>query len=330
MSGIFLSYRRDDSASDAGRIGDHLIHHFGTEQVFVDIDTIPPGEDFLRILENNIARCDVLVAVIGKQWLNSTDRAGRRRLHNSDDFVRLEITAALKRNIPVFPVLVGEATLPPPEELPDDLAPLVRRQAIEVRLVGFRQDVEHLIRSIEANRLKRVQQLLSDARKAFESGDNGDAIAQWQEALSISPNALGAAESIEAAKKAEREGQIEKLKGEARQALHSGQYPAAEQAARKALQFAGDDPDLRSLLQSAQAGLRVDEEERKRLFRVEELTARGQELFHSHQYAAAEVVWGEALKLSPGNVQLTALISRAQQRSRKSARTKDRAGTAES
>ncbi len=149
MRRIFVSYRRDDSKADAGRICDHLVDRFGKNQVFFDIDTIPPGEDFIQYLRAKVSKCDVLVAVIGKQWLAATDETGTRRLDNPNDFVRLEIAGALKRNIPVFPILIDGADMPRAQDLPDELASLSRQQAIELRHLGFRQQLQLLIRAIE-------------------------------------------------------------------------------------------------------------------------------------------------------------------------------------
>jgi hypothetical protein len=152
MHRIFVTYRRDDSQADAGRICDHLVDRFGRNQVFFDIDTIPPGEDFVQYLQAKVSECDVLVAVIGKHWLAATDEQGTRRLDNPNDFVRLEIAGALKRNIPVFPILVDGADMPRAQDLPDELAALSRQQAIELRQVGFRQQLQLLFQAIEEKR----------------------------------------------------------------------------------------------------------------------------------------------------------------------------------
>jgi hypothetical protein len=149
MHRIFVTYRRDDSKADAGRICDHLVDRFGKNRVFFDIDTIPPGEDFAQYLQAKVSECDVLVAVIGKHWLAATDERGTRRLDNPNDFVRLEIASALKRNIPVFPILVDEAEMPRAQDLPDELAALSRQQAMELRHVGFRPQLQLLFRAIE-------------------------------------------------------------------------------------------------------------------------------------------------------------------------------------
>src|SRR5215471_15899005 len=107
MPGVFISYRREDTAGYSGRIYDHFRDHFGEKRVFIDVDTIQPGEDFIQVIEEKVASCDVLVAVIGPHWVSALNEAGKRRLDDPRDFVRVEIAAALARNIRVIPVLVG-------------------------------------------------------------------------------------------------------------------------------------------------------------------------------------------------------------------------------
>ena len=146
---IFISYRREDTAGHVGRLCDTLTAHFSPEQVFMDVDHIEPGVDFVKAIGDAVGSCSVLLAVIGKDWLSYTD-GETRRLDNPQDFVRLEITAALNRNILVIPVLVHGATIPRAQDLPADMTGLVRRQAQELG-DGYRwkQDVNRLIRTIE-------------------------------------------------------------------------------------------------------------------------------------------------------------------------------------
>ena len=99
MPRIFISYRRDESTPYAGRLYDRLSASFGSDNVFMDIDTIKPGEDFAAIIYEYIQSCDALIALIGRQWLTSVDDEGRRRLDNPQDFVRLEIAAAIRRKL---------------------------------------------------------------------------------------------------------------------------------------------------------------------------------------------------------------------------------------
>jgi hypothetical protein len=149
MPKIFISYRRDDSAYPAQWIHETLVAKFGEEDVFFDVDAIPPGVDFHDYLNEEVAQCDVLLAVVGDYWLNAQDETGRR-LDNPDDFVRIEIEAALSRNIPVIPVLVGKASVPRAEEMPESLQKLARRSAAEVRQgKDFRSHLDRLVKGIE-------------------------------------------------------------------------------------------------------------------------------------------------------------------------------------
>jgi hypothetical protein len=150
MAGVFISYRREDTAGYSGRIYDHFRDRFGETNVFIDVDTIQPGEDFVQVIEEKVGACDALVAVIGKQWVSVLDEAGKRRLDDPHDFVRLEISAALARNVRVIPVLVGGAHMPRLEELPEALAGLLRRNAIELSDTAFQQLLPRLIQAVEA------------------------------------------------------------------------------------------------------------------------------------------------------------------------------------
>lgn len=149
MTGIFISYRRSDSAPYAGRIYDHLCSTFGQHNIFMDIDTIRPGADFVAALQQAVASCNAFVAVIGSDWLTAADGDGKRRLEDPKDFVRLEIAEALARNILVIPVLVGGAVMPNPDALPQDLAEFARRNALTLTNERFRYDVSKLIGALQ-------------------------------------------------------------------------------------------------------------------------------------------------------------------------------------
>lgn len=146
-SKLFISYRREDSEDIVGRIFDRLAAHFGRENVFMDIDTIPLGVDFRKHISEAVSKCDVIMAVIGKQWLEISHQDGRRRLDDPTDFVRIEIQTGLDREIPVIPVIVGTGSFPREQQLPDVLKPLAFRNAAEVRSgKDFNDHMERLIR----------------------------------------------------------------------------------------------------------------------------------------------------------------------------------------
>lgn len=147
---LFISYRRDDSAGYAGRLFDYLSAHFGAENVFMDIDTIEPGEDFRQVVSRAMGTCDVVLVMIGKQWLNISDASSRRRLDDPRDLVRMEVGAALSnRRIRVIPVLVRGASMPGEHELPDGLKELAWRNAIELSDSRFQHDARKLIGVVE-------------------------------------------------------------------------------------------------------------------------------------------------------------------------------------
>ncbi len=145
MPGVFISYRREDSAAYAGRLFDILSAEFGADNTFMDVDDIKGGDDFTTVIERKLSVSDAMVAVIGEHWLSVTDPNGGRRLDNPNDFVRMEISKALQRGIRVIPVLVGGATLPHPSDLPADLQALCERQAMEIRDTRFHDDAKELI-----------------------------------------------------------------------------------------------------------------------------------------------------------------------------------------
>ena len=147
--GMFISYRRDESAGYAGRMADRFTEHFGKDKVFRDIDSIEPGLDFVEAIESAVGSSEVMLAVIGKNWLTATDAAGRERLQDPYDYVRMEIAAALQRNLRVVPVLVQGASMPGTDELPEDLAPLTRRNAFELHDSSWDDDVRRLISALE-------------------------------------------------------------------------------------------------------------------------------------------------------------------------------------
>ncbi|HEU4688317.1 MAG TPA: toll/interleukin-1 receptor domain-containing protein, partial [Vicinamibacterales bacterium] len=147
---IFISYRREDAAGDAGRLADHLHRRFGRDHVFLDIDTIDPGRDFVEVLQSSLRETAAVLVVIGPRWSSLVDAAGVRRLDSPKDFVRLEVEAALGRNIPVVPVLVQGATMPRAEDLPAALSSLVTRQASSLDHAEFHDDAERLCDRLEA------------------------------------------------------------------------------------------------------------------------------------------------------------------------------------
>jgi uncharacterized membrane protein YtjA (UPF0391 family) len=204
MSGIiFINYRRDDASYPAGHLYERLSARFTQNKIFMDIDTLMPGLDFVDAIQKSVGSCDVLIAVIGKHWLTVSVEEGRRRLDNPEDFVRLEIATALRRRIPVIPVLVERAVMPRAEQLPEDLKPLVRRQAIEVSHDRFRADSEWLIgaveQALEASRTDEQRNREGQERVEAERREREE-----KERLETERSQKGAQDRLQAEKEGER------------------------------------------------------------------------------------------------------------------------------
>lgn len=144
---VFISYRRGDAGDVVGRIYDRLVDRFGKPHVFKDVDSIPLGVDFRKHLSESVGECRILLAIISRGWLQQSD--GERRADHTNDFVRIEIEAALQRNIPVIPVLVQGASLPSAQDLPESLRELAYRNATVVRAdPDFEADIARLTEGI--------------------------------------------------------------------------------------------------------------------------------------------------------------------------------------
>ncbi|MCB1801676.1 MAG: TIR domain-containing protein [Gammaproteobacteria bacterium] len=143
MSAIFLSYRRDDAAGYAGRLFADLSERFGRESVFMDIENLEPGMDFVAGIDRAIEASGAVIALIGPNWVNAQDGQGRR-LDDPNDFIRLEINSALTRGVRVIPVLVHDAPMPREQELPEPLRPMCRLQAFEISDKRWEFDVTRL------------------------------------------------------------------------------------------------------------------------------------------------------------------------------------------
>jgi len=148
MGSIFLSYRREDTEGQAGRLYDDLVAVFGADSVFMDVAAIQPGRDFRKSIDQSLNSCGVFLSLIGKSWLSAKDISGQRRLDDPADFVRIETGAALKRDIPVIPVLVQGASAPKPDQLPDDLKELAFRNAVELTHPRWNSDIQVLIAAL--------------------------------------------------------------------------------------------------------------------------------------------------------------------------------------
>ena len=186
MASIFISYRREDSAAYARLLSSSLKAHFGARhQVFMDLDSIEPGEDFVDAIKRTVASCDVLIAIIGKQWLASVDEQGRARLQNPEDFVRVEIQTALDRKIRVIPALVGGARMPGSQDFPLELSAFARRNAFPIHDDSFAQSMNRLIESLdkalaEPAATDTLPPAVSSATKLKEVGGSNSFAWRWR------------------------------------------------------------------------------------------------------------------------------------------------------
>jgi hypothetical protein len=145
---IFVSYRREDAAGQAGRLHDALVARFGEDAVFHDVSAIRPGEDFKNALARAIADCDVMLVVVGPRWASVSGPEGQPRLLDLQDYVRQEVTTALGGGKRIIPVTVAGAHLPEAASLPEELRPLLTRQSVDLRDTNWRTDFEALVGSL--------------------------------------------------------------------------------------------------------------------------------------------------------------------------------------
>lgn len=169
MPKIFVSYRRQDSAAHAGRLCDELVRAFGRSSIFMDIDSIEPGDEFADVLSERLRRTDVFLALIGPGWLDACDEDGQRRLDSPGDFVRVEVSSALKQRILTIPVLLGGAAVPDAARLPENLKRLPDLHAFVVSDLRFRRDAKDLIKAIDGRlgTMTRVRLVLFRHRLAL-------------------------------------------------------------------------------------------------------------------------------------------------------------------
>jgi hypothetical protein len=164
MSTVFISYRRQTAAGEARALFNDLVARLGQGAVFMDVDSISLGRDFRGELQKTLAACDLMLVIIDKEWAAAKDERGRVRLENAGDFVRMEIEAALKRDIAVTPVLVKGAQMPAAEELPAEIRDLAYRNGFELAHNRWESDVQEMIRRLRLDVLEQGGQVKADRR----------------------------------------------------------------------------------------------------------------------------------------------------------------------
>jgi hypothetical protein len=145
---VFLCYRRDDTEGTTDRIHDQLVNSYGRDRVFMDVESTPLGVNFARHIERQLEECGAMLVVIGRQWTLATDKDGNRRLDDPADHVRQEIASALKLGIPVIPLLVQDATMPKPKDLPEDIRDLAFQNGMPLPRAFWKESVERLVREL--------------------------------------------------------------------------------------------------------------------------------------------------------------------------------------
>jgi hypothetical protein len=192
MGAIFISYRREDAEGHAGRLFEDLREVFGADSVFMDVVGIEPGVDFRKTIDAKVTSCSVLLALMGRQWLDLKGPDGRRRLDDAGDFVRLETAAALRRDIPVVPVLVQGAKMPTEVQLPDDLKDLAFRNGVELTHARWESDVQLLVAALAKHVQPLPKPALAPAQPAVRAAAPGPAPVQ---ALASMPDPAATAAS---------------------------------------------------------------------------------------------------------------------------------------
>lgn len=167
---IFISYRRSDSAGYAGRLYDYLKNYFGEDRLFFDVDTIKPGVDFEQKIKTELDNSDVVLVLIGNQWLGVKDTHGSKRLDDPHDYVRLEVETALNKDVTVIPVLLQGVPMPSENELPEKLYDLSRRNALKLSDENWYSDLRMLTTilknvlgipgSLKEQRIKQYRQIV--------------------------------------------------------------------------------------------------------------------------------------------------------------------------
>ncbi len=204
MAKIFISYRRTDSAAYAGRLFDRLRKHYGDAEVFMDLEGIEPGAEFGKVIGDKARAAEVLIALIGKDWVTSTHPDGSRRLDDPNDLVVREIETGLTANVRVIPVLAGKASMPMRQELPDRIAALAERNAIELSDQRFHADVDRLIQVIDrsvpgARPRGRLRWALAAAAVARLADGERLAAARWRYVQRRSPAGRDRGRKVDAA-----------------------------------------------------------------------------------------------------------------------------------
>jgi formylglycine-generating enzyme required for sulfatase activity len=334
---VFISYRRSDTPDVSGRIYDELAGHFGDQTVFKDVDDIPLGVNFASFLNDVVQQSGVMLIVIGSNWLEVTDERGGRRLDQPDDFVRIEVAAALERGIPIVPLLVQGASMPRQSELPDELAALSLYNGTQIRPdPDFHWDMGRLIRQLDpyvaaaddaaAGRAAgqppapadreaetqadpaRLAALYTDAQSAYYTGQWGAAVDLLSEIVSLQEDYGRAAEMLEEARRQQTLSEQYALGGEAHAA---GRWAEAVDHLQAVVALDADYKDAAAKLQEA-----------KRQKELAELYADARRLHQAARWPAVIQVFEQIHGIEPGYADPHDLLASARAEAEAEARAK--------
>ncbi len=266
MATVFISYRRDQTAGEARALFTELAAILGKNSVFMDVDAIALGRDFRHVIGERLELCDLMLALVGRDWIGARNPSGRRRLDDPGDFVRLEIATALKRNIPVTPVLVQGAQMPTVEQLPDDIKDFAYRNGFELSHNRWESDVREMMKRLGLSKQRDVE--AQDAQKSTRKS--------WATLIGVSMLAIvtvGAGflsyrtimeeKSRAEQKRAEEQAQAAAAEAERQRTQAERERAAQAQAERERTQAE------RERAAQAQAGGRRAQEERERAAQAE-------------------------------------------------------------
>jgi tetratricopeptide (TPR) repeat protein len=331
---IFISYRREDSSGHVLALLPALRREFG-DRIFKDTDNIPPGEDFVKFIKNELQTCSVMLAIIGKDWLTAQDpRLKTRRLDSPDDFLRVELSTALRSDrIRVIPVLIERATMPASMDLPADIAGLAQRNALELSDVRWDSDVQLLIQAIQRagaastppeapaewpelqdvqkRRAREIAGHLSNARQAFVARGYEATLLACEKVLLLDPQNVEALDLLDLARTTTEEQQIETWLTQARQALDQGDIGTASDLIDQALAV---DPQLEAALalRKRMLALRRERERgRERARVVAGAVERARTKLNEQNFESAVRHADDALTLEPQSTDAQEIRSRA-------------------
>lgn len=293
-SRIFISYRREDAIAHVNALFTPLRNRFGDDRVFKDTDNIAPGQDFTKVIQSQLKTCSVLLAVIGKHWLTAKKpKSDIRRIDDPHDYLRVEILTALTNDsVLVIPILVGDATMPTPEDLPEDLVPLSYRNSFELRDSRWESDVTLLIRSIEK----------ACGESAEASPRPAPGVPEPRPATGEKPSVHEHSGLHRIAVR--RDHQIAEHVDAARQALDALQYEGALEACEKALWLNPQDRDARDLQERAQGAL---DEQKIQGWLGEARQLLSREQVQDAQLTTASELIDQAIALNPAHEAASAL-----------------------